>query len=237
MSIDVKKILSLIDLTSLNDEDNAEKISQLCQLAENRIGQVAAVCVYPQFVSQVKQALQNQAIKIVTVANFPQGSQVLEKTLKEIEIGIANGANEIDVVMPYTHYLAGERQWVIDYMSSCRKKIASKYIMKVILESGSFVDLDLLNQACEDMIAVGVDFLKTSTGKSPKGATLSAVEIILNAIQNTNPKVGCKVSGGIQNRTTAEEYIALAENIMGTDWVNASHFRIGASRLVTELLA
>lgn len=237
MSVEIKKILSLIDLTSLNEEDTAEKINELCRLADNPKGAVAGVCVYPQFVAQVQQTLMNPAIKIVTVANFPQGSQVLEATLKEIELGIKNGASEIDVVMPYTHYLAGERQWVIDYISNCRKKLGPHHLMKVILESGSFVDLDLLHQACEDMIKAGADFLKTSTGKSPNGASLSAVEIILNAIRNTNPKVGCKVSGGVQNRAMAEEYIALAENIMGADWVDSSRFRIGASRLVSELLS
>ena len=159
-----REFISLIDLTSLNETDTAASMAAFCQKAVTPDGEVAALCIYPRFVEQVAALLKGSAIKVATVANFPQGLGSLEEVLKEIELSIRQGAEEIDVVFPYTAYLRGERADATSFVSRC-KELCSKARLKVILETSAFQDLSLLAAATEDVIIAGADFVKTSTGK------------------------------------------------------------------------
>lgn len=232
-----KKILSLIDLTSLNETDTTTNIADLCKKAVTDFGSVAAVCVYPKFVKQVKQALEGTSVKIATVVNFPSGNQTLTLVLSMIKQAIADGANEIDVVLPYTQYLAGDRAYARDFIQSCKNVCDKTILLKVILETGALQNSKMIAEASMDAIAAGADFLKTSTGKIAIGATLEAAKEMLLAIKQTKRPVGLKISGGVRTLPQALQYIELAEEVMGKGWVSPTTFRLGASQLVEEVFS
>ncbi len=229
------RLFELIDLTSLNDTDNAETISVLCQKATLKQHHVAAVCVYPSFVAQAKKLLASQSVRIATVVNFPDGTDSLENTLALIHQTIVEGADEIDVVFPYPNYLRGEKEKACDFIRACKAACGETILLKVILETGALLDVSLIAEVSYHVCYAGADFLKTSTGKIPVGATLSAAQAMLSVIQKIPRSIGLKVSGGIRTIEQAEQYVKLAEEIMGTDWISPSHFRIGASQLVDVL--
>lgn len=226
---DKKKIFSLLDLTSLNDNDNAATIAALCEKAVGPLGHVAAVCVYPECISYAVEALRNTSIKIATVANFPHGIEEEAQILASIAYALNAGANEIDVVFPYRRYLQGDKKGALNIITACRNFIGSEIILKVILETGVLSNLSTIEEVSEKLILAGANFLKTSTGKVTVGATLEAASTILYAIKASGANVGFKASGGIRTVEQAMLYIRLAQDIMGKDWVTPEHFRIGTS--------
>lgn len=231
-----KKVFSLLDLTSLNETDDAARIAALCNKAQGPLGHVAAVCVFPCFVKQVSTILANTSIKIATVTNFPFGTEAIESVNQSIFDSIHHGAHEIDVVFPYVRYLAGEKKQACDFITECKKMCGEDILLKVILETGAIKDPLLVTEISQRVILAGADFLKTSTGKIATGATLEAATLMLTAIKSTSSQsVGFKASGGIRTIEQALQYIQLAEKIMGADWVNPEHFRLGASSLVDSI--
>ncbi len=236
MKPDKQKILSLIDLTSLGDADTAEMIALLCNKAISPLGHVAAVCIYPQFVKQAVSFFQNKPVKIATVANFPQANHSWQQVKTVIEQAIGDGADEIDVVFPYPQFLAGEKEAAFQFIDDC-KTLCGDVTLKVILETGALQDSRLISEVSHGVIAAGADFLKTSTGKIPVGATLEAARVMLQAMASMGRHVGFKASGGVRTAEQASSYIMLAEEVMGDGWVTPQCFRIGASQLVDELLS
>lgn len=242
MQIDlVTQILSLIDLTSLNETDTEETITALCKKAMTPFGHVAAVCVYPPFVKKSAHVLSGTAVKIATVANFPSGNLALADVVSLIKQSIVQGANEIDVVFPYENYLAGNKAAACDFISACKAACGEAVLLKVILESGAFTEDEDLAQACRDVMLAGADFLKTSTGKIAQGATPAAAKIMLLAIKELSPQlnrlVGFKASGGVRTVSQALDYLALASDIFGAEWITPRTFRFGASQLLEEILS
>ncbi|MDR3478095.1 MAG: deoxyribose-phosphate aldolase [Gammaproteobacteria bacterium] len=231
----LKRILSLMDLTSLNSSDTKESIAALCQKAVTPNGHVAAVCCYPEFVSEAAAALKGTPVKIATVANFPLGTDYMQDVLANIRDAIALGANEVDVVFPYERYLGGERALAKDLVRECKKVCGKDVILKVILETGVLNKPSLIADASKAVIEAGADFIKTSTGKAEVGATLMAAAVILLTIKEMEMPVGLKVAGGIREVEDALEYIDLANKIMGSAWVTPQRFRIGASQLIERL--
>lgn len=236
----IDQIYSVIDLTSLNADDTEVKIASLLQSAQRAEKHVAAVCVYPQFVSLAAAALSGTPVKIATVANFPAGDVPLETVLMEIKHAAQMGANEIDVVFPYERYLSGEQQYARQFVHACKEACGYELKLKIILETGALVDPVIIADASLDALTAGADFIKTSTGKMPAGATLEAATTMLLVMRHAMPKlhreVGIKISGGIRTIEQAAQYIELANNIMGPNWVTPDTFRIGASKLVDELI-
>ncbi|HVV69720.1 MAG TPA: deoxyribose-phosphate aldolase [Gammaproteobacteria bacterium] len=232
-----EKIMALLDLTSLNGTDTEATIIQLCQKAVNPKGSVAAVCVYPRFVKLAQQQLMllDPRIHIATVSNFPAGTQSLSDTLDEINTAIADGADEIDVVMPYQTFLQGNKKYVRDFIASCKSNCDQK-TLKVILETGVLATPELITEASHLAIDAGADFIKTSTGKTTIGATLEAAEAMLRAIRTSEYEVGFKAAGGVRTVEQAQSYIDSAIQIMGSEWISPQTFRIGASQLVDNLL-
>ncbi|HSW70261.1 MAG TPA: deoxyribose-phosphate aldolase [Gammaproteobacteria bacterium] len=224
-------MLELIDLTSLNDTDNTETIAALCEQAVTPNGQAAAVCVYPQFISEAKKILAGSSVRIATVVNFPQGNDVLENVLAAIRQAISDGADEIDVVFPYQDYLHGEKQKACDFIRACKAACGEKILLKVIIETGALADSLVIAEVSYDVCHAGADFLKTSTGKISVGATPEAARTLLTVIKKIPRTIGFKVSGGVRTVEQARQYIQLAEEIMGPGWVTPAHFRIGASQL------
>lgn len=234
------RLVSFIDLTSLNDNDTEASIAAFCNKANTPIGPVAAVCVYPEFVRMVAATFKDTRIKVATVINFPEGNQPIETVLADINHVIEDGANEVDVVFPYAAYLAGDQTYAHRFVEYCKAAVGDNIKLKVILETGALHEVETIVNAACDVISAGADFVKTSTGKISQGATLEAAAAILLAIKSmsgtvTHP-VGLKVSGGIRELAEAAQYIALAESIMGAHWVTPDTFRIGASKLIDQLV-
>lgn len=232
----IRRVISLVDYTSLNASDTQESVATFLEKANTPHGSVAAVCVYPQFVRLAAAQLSGSTINIASVANFPDGSRPLDDVLVEIGSALEDGANEIDVVFPYERYLAGERHYAQTFTEACKAVCGDRVTLKVILETGALNDPAIIADAAYDVLAAGADFVKTSTGKISEGATLEAAATMLLVIRHIEPQlkhhVGLKVSGGIRDMQTAAQYIALADHVMGRDWITPQTFRIGASRLI-----
>ncbi len=229
-------VLSLIDYTSLNESDSVESIQFFCQTALDLPEPVAALCIYPQFVKQVKMALRGSGIKVATVANFPAGNQDVSHVTASIRGSIDAGADEIDVVFPYQMYMQSNHDTPFELIEQCVDACHNGIQLKVILETGVLQDPALIQKISQRLIFSGVNFLKTSTGKTKIGATIDAVSTLLTTIQTTKSDVGIKISGGVRSVEQAANYIALAQKTMGFSWVSAQHFRLGASHLVAAII-
>lgn len=232
---DLTKIVSVIDLTSLNTADTPNLITQLCAKAQTPVGNVAAVCVYPQFIPLVVDHLHGSGIKIASVANFPGGEFDFKTTSNEIKQALATGAHEVDIVFPYSHYLHHNQDEALAFIADC-KSVCSNHCMKVILETSAFESAKQIYTLSRGLISAGADFIKTSTGKTHQGATLETATPMLFAIKESRKPVGFKASGGIKTIEDALSYIRLAEEVMSTDWVHPKNFRIGASSLLDNVL-
>jgi deoxyribose-phosphate aldolase len=235
----VHRLVNLIDLTRLDENDSEANIAAFCQKAMLPIGNVAAICVYPQYLRLVADNFASTDIKAATVINFPQGDASLEATLIEINQAIDDGADEIDLVFPYKRFLAGDREYAQQFVATCKAACGKDITLKVILETGALNDPAVIADAASDALLAGADFIKTSTGKIAEGATPEAVATILLVIKQLSKtiarKMGVKVSGGVRTLEQAVRYVELAEAIMGRNWVTPQTFRIGASKLVEEI--
>lgn len=233
-----KRALGLLDYTSLNETDSVQSIEKFCLEAQTEFGPVAAVCVYPQFVLQARAMLDDSPIKVATVINFPHGSLNAAQIALQTRDAIHEGAHEIDLVLPYQAFLAEDTEGVRAILKSCKDQCVSKAKMKVILETGALPSAAAIKDASFIAMEEGADFIKTSTGKIPAGASLEAAAIMLTAIKEFgNPHIGFKPSGGIRTFEDARTYLSLSDRIMGEDWADAAHFRFGASSLLSHLLS
>ncbi|MDO5894463.1 MULTISPECIES: deoxyribose-phosphate aldolase [unclassified Agrobacterium] len=229
--------LSLLDLTNLNDDCTPEQIAALINRAQTSYGNTAAICIWPRYVAQARAAFgSNHSVKIATVVNFPSGDLDVATVVRETERAVADGADEIDLVIPYKKLLAGDEAAVSEMVAAVRKVCPAPVLLKVILESGEIKDRVLIRRASEISIAEGADFIKTSTGKVSTNATLEAADIMLQAIRDSRQKVGFKPSGGISSVDDATLYLRLAETIMQPNWAMPSTFRFGASSLLDDIL-
>ncbi|HHT0591667.1 TPA: deoxyribose-phosphate aldolase [Legionella anisa] len=230
-TITVTQLIHSIDLTLLDEYATVESLGQLKYSANQN--QVAALCVYIQHLGQLSS---HNSINLATVINFPQGVELLADSIASIEKAIQLGAAEIDYVFPYRTYLQGQKQKALNQCQAiaqlCKEQ---KLILKIILETGFFPETEAIYNASKELIELGCDFIKTSTGKIQEGASLSAVFAILSAIRDTNTCCGIKISGGIRKPQHAYNYAKLAE-LMLDKQINKSWFRIGASSLLEELL-
>lgn len=229
-----KILMSSLDLTSLNATDTEEKIRELCRKAATPYGHVPAVCVYPRFIPVAQNELPS-GVKIATVINFPSGVADLRLLEKEIKTALDFGADELDVVLPYRSLLANDAEFCAKYLDKARE-LCGKKTLKIIIESGELKTVDKIRQASQLCIGASADFIKTSTGKTEVSATPEAANVILETIKQSKKNVGFKASGGIKTLDDAKKYLTLANAVMGSSWVNAAHFRIGASSVLTSLL-
>ena len=239
------KLLSFIDITSLNTDDTVDKIIRLTEKINafddhfEVLPHPAAICVYPNFVSAVKDAL-SENLEIAAVAGgFPHSQTFTEIKIAEVAMAVMEGATEIDTVFPVGNFLSGNFQEVYEELfeikASCR---GAK--LKVILETGLLQEAEAIKKAAILSMTAGADFIKTSTGKTYQGATLEAAYVICNAIKEfytkNGTKAGFKVSGGVSEVDDAVRYYTIVEKILGKEWLSPTLFRIGASRLVNNLL-
>jgi deoxyribose-phosphate aldolase len=232
-----RRALALIDLTDLNDGCTDDDVRRLCARAITPFGPVAAVCVWPRFVRTAKHELASTAVKVATVVDFPSGDEPIDQVVATTARAIADGADEIDVVLPYRALLAGDEERVVAMLRAVRAAVPAPRHLKVILETGELVGLDHVERAARLAIDHGADFVKTSTGKSKVSATPDAVRVMLQVIAMSGRSIGIKPSGGIRTVADAAVYLRLADEIMGADWATPDTFRFGASGLLDAVLA
>ncbi len=232
------KALSMLDLTDLGDQATEEGALALIRSADTGFGFPAAICIWPRFVASARAALGSEhPMKIATVVNFPAGTMAASDVAAETIQAIADGADEIDLVIPYRALMGGDEKAVSDMIETVRGVCAEPVRLKTILETGELADPGLIRNASHLAISAGADFLKTSTGKVPVNATIDAAEIMLSAIRESGKAVGFKAAGGVRTVEDAGRYLALADTIMGRGSATPATFRFGASGLLTDILA
>ena len=232
-----RRALSLLDLTELSDVCSEAAVEKILGAAVSKHGKVAAVCVWPQFVKLSRRRLDGSGVRIATVVNFPSGDGRVDQVVDDVGECLNDGADEIDLVLPYKAFLAGDAARAKEMVEAVDQTLNEPALLKVILETGEYPDQAAVARASKLAIDAGADFIKTSTGKSKTSATLDAVRTMLNAIKASDRAIGLKPSGGIRTIADARAYLALADEIMGPDWANARTFRFGASGLLGAITA
>jgi deoxyribose-phosphate aldolase len=234
-----RRIISMIDLTNLNDDCTPEDIEALCQKAKATTSRpaTAAICIWSEFVSQAKELLSGTDIRIATVVNFPSGSTDTAQVALQTVAALERGADEIDLVFPYQAWMAGDVETATEQVRAIRALIDAPAQLKVIIETGELASEPLIRSASQMCIDEGADFIKTSTGKVKENATLESARIMLSAIAESGAKVGFKPAGGIRTFEEASEHLALAANIIDEDWAKPTTYRFGASSLLASVEA
>lgn len=229
---DLRRALAVVDLTRLERPDDAAAIDALAAKAVTDAGRVAAICVYPEWIERVL----GPGVPVAAVANFPAGDDDPGLAAREAGEAVEAGAAEIDVVVPWRAFLAGDATAIERTVAATRAAIGDGVGLKAILETGSLGGDDAVRSAGEQALAAGADFLKTSTGKVGRGATPEAARVLLEVVRDAGHGA-VKASGGVRTADQAAAYLALADEVMGAGWATPGHFRIGASSLVDDLLA
>ncbi|MEZ0169565.1 deoxyribose-phosphate aldolase [Microvirga sp. TS319] len=229
--------LRCLDLTDLTDNCTDQSIDALCRKALDPRGPVAAVCVWPQFVKRAQEVLRGSPVRIATVVNFPAGGEDIDRVTDDVQEALSDGANEIDLVLPYEAVRRGNLRIATEMVEAVRDLVDQGRLLKVILETGELKDPTLIETASRLSIEAGADFIKTSTGKTPVSATPESAAIMLDVIKASGRNVGLKPSGGIRTLADARTYLDLAERIMGPGWATPQTFRIGASSVYDTLMA
>lgn len=230
--------LACLDLTELGDAATQEATLALVDRSTTDHGSTAAVCIWPRFVAAARARLGAGApVRIATVVNFPSGDLPVDEVVAETSQAIADGADEIDMVIPWKAFIKGDEQAVRSMIRAVRAATPAPARLKTILETGELKDPELIAHASDIALEEGADFIKTSTGKVTVNATLDAARIMLTAISRSGRKAGFKAAGGIRTVADARAYIALSDEIMGPGWVSPETFRFGASGLLGDVVS
>lgn len=230
-----RRLIGLLDLTNLEANCGPAEIKALTARALGPPASVAAVCLWPQFVGEAALALKDSGVTVATVINFPAGGEDLERVLEDMDEALGDGADEIDLVLPYKAVLRGDTQIASDMIRESKGIVGPGRLLKVILETGAMPDMETVTAASRLAIAAGADFLKTSTGKITVSATPESARTMLAEIARADRPVGFKAAGGIRTVADAALYLRLAEEAMGAGWATRDTFRIGASSLHAAL--
>ena len=245
----LKLAASMVDLTTLEGKDTPGKVASLCQKAlcphdpELGVPQVAAVCVYPAMVKHARKALgSDTAVRIASVATaFPSGQAPLKTRLAEVKAAVADGADEIDMVINRGAFLSGEFGLMQDEIRAV-VEACGQATLKVILEVSELETYDNIRAA--SFLAMRViregDFIKTSTGKTSLNATLGNNQVMIEAIRDyyldTGISIAMKPAGGIRTAKQALTFLIAIKETLGDAWLNHSRYRFGASALLNDLI-
>ena len=244
----VKKLLfNCIDLTTLKTEDSEESVLKFTERVNELdneypdLKNVAAICVYPNFAKIVSQSLEVESVNVACVSGgFPSSQTFTEVKVAETALAIADGATEIDIVIPVGKFLSGDYEGMCDEIEEI-KSICGERNLKVILETGALKSTENIWKASILAIYSGADFIKTSTGKQTPAATPEAAYVMCQAIKayhdKTGRKIGFKPAGGINSVNDALTYYTIVKEVLGEEWLNNELFRIGTSRLANLLLS
>ena len=245
---EVKKFLfNCIDLTTLNTTDSDESVMRFTEKV-NRfddefpdLKNVAAICVYPNFAQVVKDTLEVEGINIACVSGgFPSSQTFTEVKIAETAMALADGADEIDIVIPVGAFLSGDYETMCEEIMEL-KETCKEHHLKVILETGALKTASNIKKASILSMYSGADFIKTSTGKQQPAATPEAAYVMCPAIkeyyEQTGNKVGFKPAGGINTVNDALIYYTIVKEVLGKEWLSNELFRLGTSRLANLLLS
>ena len=242
-----KQLFNCIDLTSLKTEDSEESVLKFTERVNELdneypdLKNVAAICVYPNFAKIVSQSLEVESVNVACVAGgFPSSQTFTEVKVAETALALADGANEIDIVIPVGKFLSDDYEGMCDEIEEI-KSICGDRHLKVILETGALKSAENIWKASILAMYSGADFIKTSTGKQEPAATPEAAYVMCQAIkayhEKTGRKVGFKPAGGINSLNDALVYYTIVKKVLGKEWLNNTLFRIGTSRLANLLLS
>lgn len=243
----VKKFCySLIDLTSLNGMDTEEHIVKFTNAVndfdgtEPEINNVAAICVYPNFVQTVRDTLTVPAVRVAAVSGcFPASQSFSEVKIAETALAVRDGADEIDIVLNLGKFMSEAYEEVCDEIQE-QKAVCRDAHLKVIIESGALAQPELIRRASILSLYSGADFIKTSTGKEYPGASLEAAYVMCKVLKEYydlfGERRGIKFSGGIRTAEQAVQYYCVVKAVLGDEWMTPELFRIGASSLANNLL-
>src|SRR4051794_17175107 len=235
----IRLAVSMVDLTTLEGSDTPGKVRNLAAKAvcpsptQPEIPSVAALCVYPSLVAEAKQALAGSGVKVASVSTgFPSGQTSLDVRLEETREAVAAGADEIDMVISRDAYLRGDDARVTREIEQVKEACGDAHL-KVILEVAELPSYDHVRHASFLAMHAGADFIKTSTGKLPVGATPGTALVMLEAIRDytwrTGRMVGMKPAGGVRTSKQALRMLVLVNETRGPDWLTPEWLRIGAS--------
>ncbi|MCH5229646.1 MAG: deoxyribose-phosphate aldolase [Muribaculaceae bacterium] len=241
------RIFNCIDLTTLNTTDSQNSVTGFIQRVndfDNEYPQypnVAAVCVYSNFAGLVRASLEVTGVKIAVVAGgFPSGQTFTAVKVADVALAVAEGADEVDVVMNLGMLRDGNYEELCDELIEV-KHAAKDAHMKVIIESGALRNPEDIRNASLLAMWSDADFIKTSTGKVYEGASPEAAYVMCSCIreyyEKTGRKVGFKAAGGVRSTEDALLYYAIVKDVLGDEWLDNSLFRIGASSLANAMLA
>ncbi|WP_433613515.1 deoxyribose-phosphate aldolase [Dactylosporangium sp. CA-139114] len=238
--------IRMVDLTTLEGSDTPGKVRALCAKAvrpdpaDASCPSAAAICVYPAMIATAAEALRGSKVHLASVATaFPSGQAPLAVKLADTRAAVADGADEIDMVISRGAFLSGRYAEVHDEIAAVKQACGDAHL-KVILETGELATLDNVRRASWLAMLAGADFIKTSTGKVQPAATMPVTLVMLEAVRDfraeTGRVIGVKPAGGIRTAKDAIKYLVMVNETAGPDWLDPDRFRFGASTLLNDLL-
>ena len=249
-----KECFSMMDLTTLKTDDTPASVTKLVNKV-NSFSETypewplpASMCVYPNFAAVVKEARKCDVNITVVSACFPSSQSFLEVKLRECELAVEQGADEVDIVLALNAFLAGDYEAAAEEIRQVRKTIDAvaqkqgRHVhLKVILETGLLRTSEAIANASFLVMEAGADFIKTSTGKVDVNATPASAYVMCECIakyyEATGKKIGFKPAGGISSAADALCYYSIVSSILGKEWLNKDLFRFGVSRVANNLLS
>lgn len=240
-------LLGSIDLTTLSTEDSESSVTRFTQRVndfENDYPQyphVAAICVYSNFAEVVRTNLDVEGVDVcVVAAGFPSSQTFQAVKVADVALAREAGADEIDIVLNVGMLLDGNYEELCDEIIEL-KHTARGAKLKVILETGCLKTAELIRNASILAMYSDADFIKTSTGKIYSGASLEAAYVMCRCIreyyETTGRRVGFKAAGGVRTTEDAVAYYTIVREVLGEEWLDADHFRLGASSLANNILS
>lgn len=249
-----KDCFSMMDLTTLKTDDTPASVAKLVEKVNAFHKSYpewplpASVCVFSNFAATVKEVRKEDFNITVVSACFPSSQSFLEVKLKEVEMAVEQGADEVDIVLALNAFLAGNYEVAAEEIRQVRRVIdevagkqGRKVHLKVILETGLLKTPENIANASFLAMEAGADFIKTSTGKVDVNATPLAAYVMCECIgiyrMATGKKIGFKPAGGISSAADALCYYSIVSSLLGKDWLNKELFRFGVSRVANSLLS
>ena len=248
-TMDVKRFLfGSIELTTLKTTDSDTSVLAFTERVNDfdneypDLPHVATICVYPCFAKTVSESLEVDGVEIACVSgSFPSSQARIEVKVAETSLAVADGATEIDIVMPVGKFLSGDYEGVCEDISELKAACGENVPMKVILETGAIKTASNIKKASILSMYAGADYIKTSTGKLEPAATPEAAYVMCQAIKEyydeTGLQIGFKPAGGINTVMDAIIYYTIVKEVLGEKWLTNKWLRLGTSRLANMLLS
>ncbi len=251
----LRECFAMMDVTTLHTEDTVESVSRLVKKVNSlqkdypQYPLPASICVFPNFASTVAALRSDPRVHVTAVSScFPSAQSFLEVKVRECELAVEGGADEIDIVLALNSFLAGDYEAASDEIRQMKAAIDRKaaklgrtVVLKVILETGLLVTPENIAEASFLAMEAGADFIKTSTGKVSVNATPMAAYVMCECIRayyaETGRAVGFKAAGGISNAMDAVCYYSIVSSVLGKEWLDSRRFRFGVSRLANSLMS